>query len=53
MSAHNLKAEIPGLEKHPIDHKVILELIQYNDKDHMMFANMPVTDLISKLKSST
>ena len=39
------------MNPHPSESKVILELIQYDDKDYIKFSDLPVEELILGLKS--
>jgi magnesium transporter len=43
--------ELATMNPHPSESKVILELIQYDDKDYIKFSDLPVEELILGLKS--
>jgi len=42
--------ELVAVSPHPSENKVILELIQYDDKDYLKFSDLPVEELIQGLK---
>lgn len=42
--------ELVAVTPHPSESKVILELIQYDDKDYVMFSDLPVEELLLGLK---
>lgn len=42
--------ELVAVSPHPSENKVILELIQYDDKEYMKFSDLPVEELIQGLK---
>lgn len=43
--------ELVVVSPHPSENKVILELIQYDDKDYLKFSDLPVEELLQGLKS--
>ncbi len=43
--------QLATVSPHPSESKVILELIQYDDKDYIKFSDLPVEELILGLKS--
>lgn len=44
------KREVNHALEHPSDSKVILELIQYNEKDHHRFNDLPVNEMLAKMR---
>jgi magnesium transporter len=50
MSQHKKGKEQFPLKPHPSEKKVILELIQYDDKEFQKIENLPVEDVLSSIK---